>query len=311
VTISEPYPIMNLFNFNICIVRFPGPIPAFEAYREVAETVKYGLQALGYNAIISDDKLMDNSVNIVFGWQFWQQSDPARYSMLSESTIFYNLEKIPDLPGILPSILLAAKSRVPIWDYNIENCDLIRQRYWGSTVYYVPIGYMPEMSRISPAIEQDIDVLFYGGVTERRGKILEDLKNAGLKVEVLQNLFGLERDQYIARAKVVLNIHPGQSMYWGSLKNTFEIVRVSYLLANSKAVVSEYSEKSTSIEDDLLNALVLVDYKDLVQACLDLVNNVKKRRVYEKEGFSVMSARDETIYLREALLKTFHRNEDS
>jgi hypothetical protein len=300
---------MNLSNFNICIVRFPGPIPAFEAYREVAETVKYGLQALGYNAIISDDKLMDNCVNIVFGWQFWQQSDPARYSMLSEPTIFYNLEKIPDLPGIVQSIFSATEARVPIWDYNIENCDLIRQRYWVSNVYYVPIGYMPEMSRISPTAEQDIDVLFYGGVTERRGKILEDLRDAGLKIEVLKNLFGLERDQYIARAKVVLNIHSEQNIHWGSLKDTFEIVRVSYLLANSKAVVSEYSEKSTSIEDDLLDALVLVDYKDLVPACVDLVKNAKKRRFYERKGFSVISARDETIYLKEALSKTFHPSE--
>ena len=163
----------------------------------------------------------------------------------------------------------------------------------------MPIGYMPEMRRIEPASEQDIDVLFYGGVTERRGEVLQDLKDAGLGVKVLQNHWGFERDRYIARSKVVLNMHAG------FLANTFEIVRVSYLLANSKAVVSEYCE-STVIEDDFLGALVMVDYKDLVPACLDLVNDHKKRRFYEERGFSVMSDRDETIYLKVALSKTFN-----
>ena len=46
------------------------------------------------------------------------------------------------------------------------------------------------------------------------------------------NAYGGKRDALIARAKVVLNIH-----YYAA--QVFEIVRVSYLLANSKAVVTE------------------------------------------------------------------------
>ena len=296
---SEQTPIMNLSNFNICLVRFGnlGGIPAYEAYREVAETIKYGLQALGYNVIISDDKLMRNCVNIVFGFQIL---DPEMMTMLYEPTIFYNLEKMPDpsdYSGPYNAIFYEIKCKVPVWDYNLENCNRLR-KLGITNVIYVPIGYVPEMSRIKSAIEQDIDVLFYGGVTERRGKVLEALKDAGLKVKALYDVWGIERDQYIARSKVVLNLHSGD------VEDTFEIVRVSYLLANSKAVVSEYSE-STLIEDDLLDAMVLVDYKDLVSACVELVNDQNKRRFYEERGFSVMSARDETVYLKNALSKTF------
>jgi hypothetical protein len=289
----------KLSKFNLCIVRFPGPIPSFEAYREVAETVKYGLQAIGYDAIISDDKLMYNSVNIIFGFQILA---PEMLPMLSGSTIFYNLEKMSSTDNFTDSdqyqpIMYEIKSKVPVWDYNLANCD-IHRRLGITNVVHVPIGYMPEMRRIEPAVEQDIDVLFYGGVNERRRKVLQDLKDAGLKVTALHNVWGIERDKYIARSKVVLNMH----LY---LAHTFEIVRISYLLANSKAVVSEYCE-STSIESDLLDALVLADYKDLVPACLDLVNDHKKRRFYEERVFSVMSARDETIYLNAALSQTFN-----
>ena len=106
----------KLSKFNLCIVRFPGPIPAFESYREVAETVKYGLQAIGYDVILSDDKLMHNSVNIIFGFQILS---PEMLPMLTGSTIFYNLEKMshknPDDPHHYQPIFYEIKSKVLVW----------------------------------------------------------------------------------------------------------------------------------------------------------------------------------------------------
>jgi len=83
---------------------------------------------------------------------------------------------------------------------------------------YVPIGYVPELTRIAPAAE-DIDVLFYGASYERRYAVLRDLHDRGLRVKWLSGVYGASRDAWIARSKIVLNIH-----YWDA--KIFEKVRL-------------------------------------------------------------------------------------
>ena len=86
----------------------------------------------------------------------------------------------------------------------------------------------------------------------------------------LTGCYGEARDQFIARSKVVLNLH-----YYDS--KVFEIVRVSYLLSNFKAVVAECGT-GTSIDPDLLQALRAVPYDGLVEACVALVQDETARR---------------------------------
>ena len=92
---------------------------------------------------------------------------------------------------------------------------------------------------------------------------------------------------------MVLNLH-----YYDS--SIFEIVRVSYLLANSKAVVSEY-HPGTEIEEDLLDAVRLAPYAELASACRELVTGEKERRELAARGFGRMAARDEAEILRKVL----------
>jgi glycosyltransferase involved in cell wall biosynthesis len=276
--------------FNICIMRWPGPVPFFEAYREVAETVRHGLERLGYAAVLSEDLVRGDSVNIVFGGHILREDAlpelPAR-------TVFYNLEQVPaTAPGLKPQLC----GQFPVWDYSLRNVAGFRNL--GATwVVHVPIGFVPEMQRIEPAAEQDIDVLFYGSLHERRVRILDALRSAGLKVEALQGVYGVERDRFIARAKVVLNMHVIPT-------HIFEIVRVSYLLANAKAVVSEVCD-DTEIEADVASAVVLAEYDGLVDACVEMVRDADRRRTYEARGQAIMMARDECAYLRAALAETW------
>jgi hypothetical protein len=58
------------------------------------------------------------------------------------------------------------------------------------------------------------------------------MRGRGLRVESAFGCYGEERDALIARARIVLNVH-----YYES--KVFEVVRVSYLLANRKCVLSE------------------------------------------------------------------------
>jgi hypothetical protein len=92
---------------------------------------------------------------------------------------------------------------------------------------------------------------------------------------------------------VVLNMH-----YYET--NIFELVRVSYLLANRKAVVAECNP-STEIDPDIVDAVQLAPYEGLVSACVELVADSGTRRALSERGFSRILARDERAYLAAAL----------
>ena len=97
-------------------------------------------------------------------------------------------------------------ARFPVWDYSQANVDVLRAA-GHQRVSHVPLGYVPELARVRAVPKQDIDVLFYGSRNERRNHVLAQLQARGLKVQALFGVYGEQRDQYIGRAKVVLNTH--------------------------------------------------------------------------------------------------------
>jgi hypothetical protein len=179
-----------------------------------------------------------------------------------------------------------------VWDYNDDNTRRLSAMLQ-KAVRFVKIGYVPQWTRIESRPTQDIDVLFYGSVNARRQFILDGLRVAGLSVYHAYGVYGQERDELIARSKIVLNMHyyePG----------TFEIVRVSYLLANRKAVVTEANPGET-VDEELSGAMVAVPYDGLVEACKELVANDTRRHALEEAGFTAFSARDEAAILKAAM----------
>lgn len=182
--------------------------------------------------------------------------------------------------------------RYPIWDYSPANMS-----YWNEhniAAQLVPIGYVPELTRIPPHPRPDIDVLFYGSMNARRQKVLAELEASSVKVVVVQE-FGKLRDDAISRSKVILNIH-----YYDSPR-LFEWVRVSYLLSNLKAVVCETSEDFPLA---LLSGVAAATYETLGAACQQLLRNVEERFELQERGFHLFSRMREVEILKHALCKT-------
>ena len=82
--------------------------------------------------------------------------------------------------------------------------------------------------------------------------------------------------------------------------NIFELVRVSYLLANRKAVVAECNP-GTEIDPDIADAVQLAPYEGLVGACVELVANGGSHESSVGTWLSRIVARDERAYLAAAL----------
>jgi FkbM family methyltransferase len=271
--------------YAVSILRQPGNVHS-ECFREVAETVHAGLLALGHDAILSERTDVAGRTNIVFGSNLIANLDaPHRFA---PGSILYNLEQIYDgSPWLTPDLLAAFRAHT-VWDYSAANIAALARL--GVAARHVPIGYVPQLTRIAPAQHQDIDVLFIGSLADRRVRVLRELERRGAKVMAVYGLYGRARDAVIARAKVVVNIHFHAA-------KVFEIVRASYLLANRCFVVSE-TGADPSVEAAFTGGVAFAEYDRLVDTCLQYLGDAAARRAVAARGFAIMASREQADLLR-------------
>jgi len=91
------------------------------------------------------------------------------------------------------------------------------------------------------------------------------------------------------RSKVVLSVH----FYEAKI---FEIVRVSYLLTNTKAVVAECGRIPWWIRA-CVRRIHGWPYEGLVDACEKLVRDVNERQALAQRGYRIFAGRREEKFL--------------
>jgi len=271
---------------SVAVVSPPG-YPHSAAFAEVAETIRHGLTSLGHDAVVSRDLGARDRRHIVLGAHL----APEAGIQLPAGSIIYNLEQVDSQSRWMTGALLDLYRRYPLWDYSTANIERLVSMGVPRPAH-VPIGYAPSLTRIVP-VEPDIDVLFYGSLNERRQGIIDRLRAAGVRVEAVFGVYGSERDALIARAKLILNLH-----YYEA--KVFEVVRVSYLLANGRAVVSERGADPAE-EGPFASAVAFTDYDRLVATCQALLRQPAERQRLGEAGLVLMRARPEGQLLAPAL----------
>jgi hypothetical protein len=273
--------------FAVTVVSPPGYVHS-AAFQEVAETLHHALRSLGHDSVITTEGALPGRRHIVLGSNL-----QVRYGMpLAADSILYNLEQVqPGSPWFQPELIDLFK-RYTIWDYSARNAAAL-DTLGVKVDRVVPIGYVKELTRIQRAGEPDIDVLFFGSINPRRRAILERMQADRLRVHAVFGMYGKERDALIARAKVVLNVHFYEA-------KVLEMVRLSYLLANRCAVLSERS--SDPAEDDVLSAgVAFAEYQELAQRARELIDAPDERARLSQRGFEIISARPAAEFLRAAI----------
>ena len=272
--------------YHVAIIRPEGYLHS-EGFREVAEGLHTTLLALGHTVVTAENSIDALATNIVLGAHLLTEEEVAQ---LLPGSIVYNLEQLGG--ASLPRWYMQMASRLQIWDYSRINLE-----HWRAVPYVAPpklveIGFVPELERIEPAPVEDIDVLFYGSVNERRLVVLQALESSGLRVQAVFGVYGQERDALIRRAKVVLNLHAYQT-------EIFEVVRVSYLLTNVKAVVAEDSPDIGELAD----AVLVGGYEELAALCVHLVADDPARRALAQRGAAIFRSRPQIEILRAVLFE--------
>lgn len=235
-----------------------------EAFSEALQVPLYGVVRNGKNIYplwISSHDQSIYSPNLVFGAHL------TRHVSLYDDDIIFQTEQVYlENPWFTPDYIELLKTH-QVWDYSPLNVQCLCELY-GVEARVVPIRYMPSMTKFESRSEEekDIDVLFYGSMTPHRDEVINRLLNAGIEVYRAFNVYGKERDDLIARSKIVLNLHQHES-------GIFEIFRCAHLFANRKCVVSEYGS------DDALDKMY-----DRCACFTVSLENVLKTLLYRDAG---------------------------
>ena len=283
--------------FAVWIVAPPGDVH-WQCLREVASGIAVALRQLGHATVLvhGDGEVLGRVALaghrfVVFGAHRLPDIGSPR---LPENAIIYNAEQVPPAVDLTPKArtYLDLLAKHCVWDYSAVNTERLKSRGI-ARVMLCPVGYYAGLSNIKPA-EASVDVLHVGSVNERRRAVLADLAGRKLTVRALFGVYGDQRNYWIARSKVVLNVH----FYSEPI---FEIFRASHALANKKCVVTEDGGSDPVLEDFAGRACARVPYEKIAEECAALVLDDARRTEIAERGFEELVKIDQMEAVRVAL----------
>ena len=261
------------------------------AFDEITTSLEGSLRKLGLTVIVVDNKFNLEGTNIVLGAHLLHPKD---MQIIPKNTIIYNFELLySGNRKFISQEYLSALAENYYWDYSLKNIEEMKSFFPDIKPTHVPVGGFDLPLRVSTTYEDEIDVLFYGSLNPRRQKILKELESKGVNVKSAFGVYGEERDELILRSKLIINIHQHEV-------NVLETVRLSYLMTNCKAIVSECNI-DTEVPEFMRPGLKLVPYDNLVDACLELLADEEAIASLEQDARDAMMSKSYSDILLDAL----------
>lgn len=275
----------NATKYCIWIVT-PDGYSHSHAFDEISLSIHYGLRKLGKQSFVTRRREKRTGRTIVLGPHLLHRIPDT---FLTLDTILYNLEQIYEENYMFTNNYFDILRRFEVWDYSDRNIHALKS-FGVDNVKKCSIGYVEELTKV-PEAEEDIDVLIYGSMSQRRTSIINELNRMGYNCHASFNVYGKDRDLLISRSKIVLNIHHYPT-------KIFEIVRVSYLLSNRKFVISEVSQEDEALAM-VKDGIVLSEYSDIVTKCIYYLGKDDERKRIADVGFNIFKNQKQEEFLRQ------------
>ena len=261
-------------------------------FKEVAYLWYYALRDSGYSVKIVNHINPDiTDLYLILGGHNIMLQIPENYIIIQLEQSINDLGEIHFHEKYL-KLLHGAKE---IFDYSMKNVENLQQSFHLKS-HYVPLGYHELLHNTMPfnLTHKPIDILFFGSITPRRHRILEALQlRKKLQIVIRTDLWGTERDQLVAKSKIVLNIHCFE-------QGILEMPRINYLLHQGAFVISEMGCEP-EISQLWKNKMVLADYHNLVYTCVKYLKNPSARKQMSFTGQQYLSSQPFTENLQSIL----------
>jgi hypothetical protein len=150
-----------------------------------------------------------------------------------------------------------------IWDYSKSNIFLLNQLGITNTKF-IPLkiwpSYQKQLVSYNSTNTYNFDIGFVGWVHgEKRTNILQKIIDSGISIDIIQDLYGEQRDQRLAKCRMILNIHFNENY------KIFEQYRCFAWLDIGKEVLSE-----NSLDND--PRCINVSYNEIVPTLMKVLN---------------------------------------
>jgi hypothetical protein len=189
---------------EITIVDIPSPGILGGVYSDLILALTHSIDSLGFKVRHERRLIRTTNPVIIFGLyrEFINNSPqiqlPPNYFNFNLAPIFGT--KTPWFQNYLQCV-----SKHNLIDYSYSNLSsLSKLRVNTRPAHLFNFGYFDLMP--FKGFERGESYLFYGKLNEDRAQRLKSFQSAGLKLNVLQNVWGHERDIQIRKAKAIINI---------------------------------------------------------------------------------------------------------
>lgn len=232
-------------------------------FTEIALCLRDQLVAAGYEAEHLVNEIDPDGVSIVFvptdGWRdAISHLDPTR-------SVLFNMEQLGSNSPWSTEAYARELAGWTVADYHTANVQWLR-RANGPAQRMHEIPVVPNASALFTREDDQspsVDVLFYGTPSPRREKVLDQLRAAGVSVDVVSGAYAWELTPALQRARLVLHVH-----YYET--RLFPIARMLQPVASGVPVVCETSV-CPALNDWSGSGIVFADYDRLVPACIELL----------------------------------------
>jgi hypothetical protein len=249
---------------SINIVEQNPFMPRPFVFSDVAHYLYKALQAAGLRVRHSVQPIDDvRQINIILAAP--QRAMEMVNALMSKNNIIFNFEQLGSDSVLINAQYLSWLKDKLVFDYHSKNIERLKEiNGEQQQAFEIPLttasalNYYPE----SPHSDE-IDVLFFGGMSARRIALVERLKASGLRVEVVVGAYGRELTPAIKRAKIILHVH----FYETAL---FPFMRFMQAIPCHIPILCERSVMSAN-SDWQASGITFADYDDLVEAAHALI----------------------------------------
>lgn len=271
--------------FNIA---YMGPMSVFNVRRDFLLALQYGLQDCGHDVILNRNVVDITRLNILIS-TYWLTPEACRSiassgrpyihvntEIIADGMLNYKPEKCDFLGAYVPIM----QNAIAAWDVVEQNLDQYPK--YGMQGNFLRWGYHEKLKEIEHKKDKDIDVYFFGTMSDHRKQILEDLIKAKLLVLVDQDCPTFLRNDRIARAKVNLSLSQDQKF------THVPSFRTCYLSNNDCYIVSEPMHDTVGY----LDSCDVVKTKEIVSHIKETKNDWKRRGEENCESFKRFKMKD-------------------
>jgi hypothetical protein len=214
------------------------------------------------------------------------ESDPSR-------NIIFNLSQCSK-KNICDQIKLVLSN-----GYKVIDCSLSNVKLCGNYEKHIYIPY--QIQEDESILLKDMlnktkkyDICFIGTISEYRKRILNDFKKSKLKILVLENIYGIERDAQVAQCKLLLNIH------YNYFHKVYECLRCDRWSLNGMMVVTE--ESIFNFYNETEELISISTCENLKNKVIEILDN------YEEYYKSYISKLDKIIDIKKMERKNYLRS---